>query len=171
MCESMYSWFSVFVIMHQIHSRRFQICGIDEYWRIPFMEVSSRDYSSVYARMPENVDEYLVFAYSRLFSKNWCMCGSTLIWRQVSCGPTLISSRTYCGPILTSGPTVFSWHMSCCPVPYKVFQMHHSVNTRYPSEINFIMFELLSQSRVLYVLVLVHTKEKLLSHWDLSWFA
>ncbi len=67
--------------MCQIHSRHFQIRGIDEYWQeywqIHYVKVSSRDYSSVYARMPENVDEYLVFGYSCLFSENWHMCGST----------------------------------------------------------------------------------------------
>ncbi len=29
------------------------------------MKVSSRDYSSIYARMPKNIDEYSVFAYSQ----------------------------------------------------------------------------------------------------------
>ncbi len=71
---------SVFVIMRQIHSRQFQICGIDEYWReywgTPYVKVSSRHYSSIYARTPKNVDKYSVFTYSRQFSENWRMCGS-----------------------------------------------------------------------------------------------
>ncbi len=29
--------------MRWIHSRHFQICGIDEYWQIPYVKVSSRD--------------------------------------------------------------------------------------------------------------------------------
>ncbi len=59
--------------MHQIHSRYFQIWGIDEYWQIPCMKVSSHNYLSIYARTAENVDKYLVFA----FSENWHMCDST----------------------------------------------------------------------------------------------
>ncbi len=54
--------------MHRIHSQLFQVCRIDEYWReywwIPHVKVSCRDYSSIYAKTPENVDEYSVFAYS-----------------------------------------------------------------------------------------------------------
>ncbi len=62
--------------MCRIHSRHFQICGIDKYWQIPYVYVSSRHYSSIYARTPENVDEYSVFAYSRLFFENKRMWGS-----------------------------------------------------------------------------------------------
>ncbi len=57
--------------MHWIHSRHFQICGIDEYWRIPYMKVSSRVYASIYARMAENNDKYFVFAYSPRLSYVW----------------------------------------------------------------------------------------------------
>ncbi len=35
-----------------------------EFWQIPYVKVSSRNYSSIYARTPENVDEYAVFTYS-----------------------------------------------------------------------------------------------------------
>ncbi len=62
--------------MRRIHSRHFQICGIDKYWQILFAKVVSRHYSSIYARTPENVDEYSVFAYSRPFSN--CMMRSKI---------------------------------------------------------------------------------------------
>ncbi len=52
--------------MRQIHSQHFQICRIDEYWRVPYLKVSSCYYSSIYVRTPENVDEYSVFAYCQL---------------------------------------------------------------------------------------------------------
>ncbi len=49
--------------MRRIHSQHFQICQIDEYWRITYVKVSSHDYSSIYAKTPQNVDKYSVFAY------------------------------------------------------------------------------------------------------------
>ncbi len=51
--------------MRQIHSRHFQICQIDKYWRIPYVKVSSCDYSSIYERTPKNDDEYSEFACFR----------------------------------------------------------------------------------------------------------
>ncbi len=41
--------------MRQIDSRNFQIFRKDKYWRITYVKVSSRHYSSIYARMLENV--------------------------------------------------------------------------------------------------------------------
>ncbi len=38
---------------------------VNEYWWILYVRISSRNYSSIYARMSQNVDEYLVLAYSR----------------------------------------------------------------------------------------------------------
>ncbi len=68
-----HSWH--FVIMCRIHSRHFQLCQINKYCRIPYMKVSSRDYSSIYARTHENVNKYSVFAYSRRI--DILMCGSS----------------------------------------------------------------------------------------------
>ncbi len=62
--------------MHRIHSRHFQICRIDKYWQILFAKVVARHYSSIYARMSENVDEYSVFACYRPFSN--CMMRSKI---------------------------------------------------------------------------------------------
>ncbi len=50
--------FSVFVIIRRIHSWHFQIFKKDEYWRIPHVKVSSCNYSSIYARTPENDIRY-----------------------------------------------------------------------------------------------------------------
>ncbi len=73
-----------FVFMYQIHSWHFQTCRflvpgtngamiifansevkVNGYQRIPDVRISSHDYSSIYAKTPENVDEYLVFSSSR----------------------------------------------------------------------------------------------------------
>ncbi len=65
--------FSVFGVVCQIHSRHFLICRIDEYyeyWWILYVQISSHNYSSIYARTPGNVDKYSVLAYSILFSQN-----------------------------------------------------------------------------------------------------
>ncbi len=64
-------WFSVLVIMCWIHSRHFQIFGKNEYWRIPYVKVSSHDYSSIYARMPENVTN---IRYSPILSHPHVRC-------------------------------------------------------------------------------------------------
>ncbi len=57
------------------------------------MKINFCDYSSIYARTPENIDKYSVFAYSRLSSKDWRMCGSGL--RKISGRwvPHLLSSK------------------------------------------------------------------------------
>ncbi len=80
MCGPVICTFSLFVIMPRIHSRHFQICWISEYWQIRKLKISSRHYPSIYARTSENVDEYSIFAYSRLFSENWRVCGSSFRW-------------------------------------------------------------------------------------------
>ncbi len=89
LCRSVYSQFFIFVIMRRIHSRHFQISEIDKYWRILFAKVVSRDYSSIYARTPENV-EYSVFTYSRPFSN--CMMRSKI--KHATRWPTLSFSLT-----------------------------------------------------------------------------
>ncbi len=76
--------------MRQIHSRHFQICRIDkywqEYWRILYVKIRSRDYSSIYARTSKIVDEYSVFTCSRLFSKNWRKYRSGFaLWCYITC--------------------------------------------------------------------------------------
>ncbi len=76
MCDQCIRTFSVLVIMRRILSQDVQICGIDKYWLIHYIKVSSCDYLSIYVRTPDNVDEYSVFSYSRLFSENWRMCDS-----------------------------------------------------------------------------------------------
>ncbi len=53
------------VLVHSRYSSFFQICQIDKYWRIPYVKVSSHDYLLIYARTPEDIDEYSVFAYSK----------------------------------------------------------------------------------------------------------
>ncbi len=67
------------------------------------MKVSSRDYSSIYARTPENVDEYSVFTYSRLFFENWHMCSSAFKKRRVYTYPYFpkIGENEYLPQILT----------------------------------------------------------------------
>ncbi len=54
--------------MRQIDSRHFQIFGKDEYWRIPYVKVSSRDYSLIYVRMAENVTN---IPYSPILGHSW----------------------------------------------------------------------------------------------------
>ncbi len=69
--------------MCQIHSRHFHSCRflvsdkggenyireyrseVNEYWQIRDMKISSHNYSSIHARMPENAHEYSVFGYFR----------------------------------------------------------------------------------------------------------
>ncbi len=70
----------VFVIMRRIHSQYFQIFRKDEYWRMPYVKVSSRDYSSIYTRMAENITNIW---YSPILShaENRRMCRSALTLR------------------------------------------------------------------------------------------
>ncbi len=62
MYESVYSY--VFSIRHYASNTFSAFLNLPNR-RIPYVKVSSRNYSSIYARMAENVDEYSVFAYSR----------------------------------------------------------------------------------------------------------
>ncbi len=55
--------------MRQIDSRHFQIFRKDEYWRIPCAKVSSRDYSSIYARTPENVKLAIHYSRNKFFGE------------------------------------------------------------------------------------------------------
>ncbi len=65
MCRSMYSYILRICNYARIHSQHFQICGINKYWRTPYIKVSSRDYSSIYARMLTDIRV-------RLIPGNWC---------------------------------------------------------------------------------------------------
>ncbi len=64
MCGSVYSY--ILSILHYVPNTFSALPNLlnRRILEIPYVEVSSRHYSSIYARMPENVDVYLIFAYS-----------------------------------------------------------------------------------------------------------